>query len=305
MAVLIQNKIKSIGAVALMVAVAMISMATVFADDSDAASSSYDIGSCPSDIYPTAGDVITISGVYSVSNTVPGTLDPSSHVLTITVPETCTDTHMQFVLRDSSNGKHWVTLHSGENWPISKLSGYCSANTLYVAPGCSVTYTAIHDDTDETSYYLNYDKILSVTPGCGLTVDSNGNLSGTVTASPGTVIEYVWAEDYDFIDGEDVTHNENTVRLVVAQTVKFTVSDLDAYVGQNVSKTVCTKDITSIDGADWLHFNGGTIYGTAPSVGTYNVTVHSGSSSASFTITVKSALAPTNSPTSGLLVFEI
>ena len=64
----------------------------------------------------------------------------------------------------------------------------------------------------------------------------------------------------------------------------------------------------SVTGASWLHVDDHRIYGTPTTAGTYNVTINATSNgynpaAQSFTITVSSILAPSNSPSNGAIAY--
>lgn len=182
-----------------------------------------------------------------------------------------------------------------EQSPLTSIN--CDALDLtqhtqyWVSVGGSITVTEYVEDGITATP-------TTVSSGFGLIIQ-NHTLQGTVSRSGSITV------NVHINDDVGCQYFDDTITIFAVNPTSFTVSDMSAYVGQNITKTVTTGTITRIDGASWLRFTGGTIYGTAPSAGTYNVTVHAGGSSASFVITVVSALHPTNSPTAGLLTFEI
>lgn len=93
--------------------------------------------------------------------------------------------------------------------------------------------------------------------------------------------------------------------IAVNSPVTLNVSDMTVYAGQAISITPVTSGTVSVSGVGWLSASGNCVYGTAPAEnGTYTVTVSCGGSSASFRITVISALAFSSVPSSGVFAYE-
>ena len=100
--------------------------------------------------------------------------------------------------------------------------------------------------------------------------------------------------------------SESVLVHAVYPPIGLNVSDMTVAAGDYVMFTPVTDPSVSltISGVTWLTVTQNVVSGIAPSTtGEYQVTVSAGSSSATFTITVISKLAPTNPPTSGVIVF--
>lgn len=309
MALLNAKKTRTVGAATLMIAMAVIAMAPMLADDSDAASPS-----TTSYLYALKnGETVEVYGLYENGATMgdytfqlPAGFSQAGTFLDQYVRITCGP--------EVSAGEYTVTMKRTVDG-----TEYTRSHTVYVNQYCT---TLFHSDTTYHTGKVGENLTVQIYDGDGMeiAVDSVTKTGGiipsgtsishdyesfTISGSPTAKGLYVATFEVNLssMDGEGTaTH---TVVIDVDSSASFTVSDISVYSGQNISKTVCTEPLTSVTGAPWLHFTGGTIYGTAPSPGTYNVTVYSGSASASFAITVVSALHPTNSPTAGLLTFEI
>lgn len=85
----------------------------------------------------------------------------------------------------------------------------------------------------------------------------------------------------------------------------LSVSDKTVVAGHNFTMTPVTSGTVTVSGVSWLHASGNTVYGVAPTApGEYNVTVSCNGSSASFKITVVSALAFGSVPSAGVFAYE-
>ena len=214
-----RSKIFVLGAVLVMCLTALACVCTV-TDESDATNYTYsatDTGLI--DLYPAVGDVITITNVSSINDCPYGTLNTSTHVATITIPQMAAGKYSvydSYVINDTSGGHCWMNLHSNQNWPTGRLTDYFyeRSDPIYVANGTQVSFTATYDDTDDMTYYLDYEKVTYVTPGVGLTLNSRGDLNGTVNAPAGSTIYIDWADHYDFND-EGITDISGRLTLVV------------------------------------------------------------------------------------------
>ena len=177
-----------------------------------------------------------------------------------------------------------------ESDPLTSLScdflDIAGSSTIYIAVGSSVTI-----------FNGEGMRATSVSAGFGLSINAEGELTGTLSKS-GTII----VDLYD-----DMSEEELPAAFVIKSidTVKWNVSDMTAYAGQAISLTPVTSGTVSVSGVSWLSASGNCVYGTAPSEnGVYDVTVSCGGSSASFKITVISALAFASVPSSGIFAYE-
>jgi hypothetical protein len=176
-----------------------------------------------------------------------------------------------------------------ESDPLTSLScdfaDIAGSSTIYVAAGSSVTI-------------VNGEAIraTSVSDGFGLSINANGDLTGTLSKS-GTITVITYDEYYE------EEHDGFVIKSI--DTVKWNVSDITVYAGQAISLTPVASGTVSVSGVGWLSASGNCVFGTAPSEnGVYDVTVSCGGSSASFKITVISALAFASIPTSGIFAYE-
>lgn len=176
-----------------------------------------------------------------------------------------------------------------ESDPLTSLScdfqEIVGDGTIYIAVGSPVTIS-------------NGEGIraTSVSAGFGLSINAEGDLTGTLSKS-GTIT----------VDLYDDMYEEPTPGFVIKSidTVKWNVSDITVYAGQAISITPVASGTVSVSGVGWLSASGNCVFGTAPSEnGVYDVTVSCGGSSASFKITVISALAFASIPTSGIFAYE-
>lgn len=176
-----------------------------------------------------------------------------------------------------------------ESDPLTSLScdfqEIAGSSTIYIAVGSPVTIS-------------NGEGIraTSVSSGFGLSINAEGDLTGTLSKS-GTIIVATYDDMYE----------ESCAGFVIKSidTVKWNVSDITVYAGQAISITPVASGTVSVSGVGWLSASGNCVFGTAPSEnGVYDVTVSCGSSSASFKITVISALAFASIPSSGIFAYE-
>lgn len=176
-----------------------------------------------------------------------------------------------------------------ESDPLTSLScdfqEIVGDGTIYIAVGSPVTIS-------------NGEGIraTSVSAGFGLSINAEGDLTGTLSKS-GTIT----------VDLYDDMYEEPTPGFVIKSidTVKWNVSDITVYAGQAISITPVASGTVSVSGVGWLSASGNCVFGTAPSEnGVYDVTVSCGGSSASFKITVISALAFASIPSSGIFAYE-
>lgn len=176
-----------------------------------------------------------------------------------------------------------------ESDPLTSLScdfqEIAGSSTIYIAVGSPVTIS-------------NGEGIraTSVSSGFGLSINAEGDLTGTLSKS-GTIIVATYDDMYE----------ESCAGFVIKSidAVKWNVSDITVYAGQAISITPVASGTVSVSGVGWLSASGNCVFGTAPSEnGVYNVTVSCGGSSASFKITVISALAFTSIPSSGIFAYE-
>ena len=177
-----------------------------------------------------------------------------------------------------------------ESDPLTSLScdflDIAGSSTIYIVVGSSVTI-----------FNGEGMRATSVSAGFGLSINAEGELTGTLSKS-GTII----VDLYD-----DMAEDELPAAFVIKSidTVKWNVSDITVYAGQAISLTPVTSGTVSVSGVSWLSASGNCVYGTAPSVnGTYDITVSCGGSSASFKITVISALAFASIPSTGVFAYE-
>lgn len=120
--------------------------------------------------------------------------------------------------------------------------------------------------------------------------------AGWATSSGGSVA---------YAPGATVTMSPGSMTLYAVWTVNWNVSDITVYAGQAISITPVASGTVSVSGVGWLSASGNCVFGTAPSEnGVYDVTVSCGGSSASFKITVISALAFASIPSSGIFAYE-
>lgn len=177
-----------------------------------------------------------------------------------------------------------------ESDPLTSLScdfqEIAGSSTIYIAVGSPVTIS-------------NGEGIraTSVPAGFGLSINANGDLTGTLSKS-GTIT----VDLYD-----DMYEEELPAAFVIKSidAVKWNVSDITVYAGQAISITPVASGTVSVSGVGWLSASGNCVFGTAPSEnGVYDVTVSCGGSSASFKITVISALAFASIPSSGIFAYE-
>lgn len=176
-----------------------------------------------------------------------------------------------------------------ESDPLTSLScdfqEIAGSSTIYIAVGSPVTIS-------------NGEGIraTSVSSGFGLSINAEGDLTGTLSKS-GTIIVATYDDMYE----------ESCAGFVIKSidTVKWNVSDITVYAGQAISITPVASGTVSVSGVGWLSASGNCVFGTAPSEnGVYDVTVSCGGSSASFKITVISALAFASIPSSGIFAYE-
>lgn len=112
------------------------------------------------------------------------------------------------------------------------------------------------------------------------------------------------ATSASYSGGNSISVGNGTVTLYAIWKVDINIADDTVLTGNTVFYTPVVEGTVTVSGADWLIANGNTIYGTAPSSpGIYEVTVSCGTSTEQFTLTVVSALAPTNTPSNGAIVF--
>lgn len=246
------RKFAAVGAVFIMIAVAFAGI-SFGSEESDGASYTYPVNTTEL-VRPAAGDVITITGVQSVINARNQniTVDSSTNTATFTVSSLCTPTYSggnreALLFNDTSGNGCWFSLYSNENWPMAEVKDYYTSDkTLYVVNGTNVSFTATYDDTDDSSYYMDYEKVTSVTSGVGLTLN-NGTLSGTVNASVGSTISIVWARHYDFnesgVDDEGGTITLKVVSLETKHDHKITYSG-NGNTGGSTANTVVTASGT-------------------------------------------------------------
>lgn len=105
--------------------------------------------------------------------------------------------------------------------------------------------------------------------------------------------------------GSSVTMSPGSMTLYAIWNANWNVSDITVYAGQAISITPVASGTVSVSGVGWLSASGNCVFGTAPSEnGVYDVTVSCGGSSASFKITVISALAFASIPSSGIFAYE-
>ena len=93
--------------------------------------------------------------------------------------------------------------------------------------------------------------------------------------------------------------------IEVKSPVTLSVSDAVVIAGTSYSSTpVSSGHTVSVSGASWLSASGNTISGTPSDsdIGTYTVTVSCDGQTATFTISVISKLAPTNTPANGVII---
>ena len=128
-------------------------------------------------------------------------------------------------------------------------------------------------------------------------VDSSGD-SVRVMATPPTSGTYAITLLVSTGSGMDL------INMDIRAYPAITVSDMTISMGDNVCFTPVADpmETVTINGIDWLSVSGNVVSGVPPAIGTYTGTVSVGGGTESFTITVVSALAPSNTPTSGLIV---
>jgi len=211
---------KAVAGLSVMLMVSMAFMCIpVFADDSDAASYSYSaISTKKIELSPVPGDVITITDVSSISGCPYAVLNTSTHVATVTIPQMSAGkyvTYDSYIIQNTNGGSCYLELHTSEHWPTGMVENYFYevTPTVYVGNGTVVSFTATYDDTDNETYYLDYEKVTYVTPGVGLTLN-NGSLSGTINAPAGTTIYIDWVTHYEFVD-DGITDYSGRITLAV------------------------------------------------------------------------------------------
>lgn len=186
------------------------------------------------DLCPKSGDVITVTNVasytiFSGASTI--SLDTSTNTATITVAETATGRYIQQIcdwisFKSTSGNTAFLHLLSNENFPAGYITSmaYQPSNPIYVTNGTVFEWTADYDVTDEMTFYMDYEKVTSVTSGVGLTLDSTGNLSGTVTAPVGTTFYVEWARSYSYSDDGLDDESGKLTFIVVGTTSNHTVT---------------------------------------------------------------------------------
>lgn len=212
--------------VALMICGAFVCL-SMSSDDSDAANYSYTANAQGKiTLSPSYGDVITITNVSSMNGCPYAYVNPSSHVATVTIPSMSAGKYVYYdswVISDIYGGHCWFDLNTNQNWPTGRIDRLYSdlPSTIYVTNGTVFSYAATYDETDDESYYLDFEKATYVTPGVGLSIDGRGNLSGTVNAQGGTTFYVDWAEQYSYPDNEYIPHRQTFVVASFDQTVTF------------------------------------------------------------------------------------
>ena len=220
---------KAVAGLSVMLMVSMAFMCIpVFADDSDAASYSYSANSTNKiELSPVPGDVITITDVSSISGCPYAVLNTSTHVATVTIPQMAAGkyvTYDSYIIQNTNGGRCYLELHTSEHWPTGMVENYFYevTRTVYVGNGTVVSFTATYNDTDNETYFLEYEKVTYVTPGVGLTLN-NGSLSGTVNAPAGTTIYIDWVTHYEFVDDGITDYGGRITLAVVSPEYTHTV----------------------------------------------------------------------------------
>ena len=217
----------------------------------------------------------------------------------------------------------WLTLTANPN---RILSGTASEAGTF---SFSVTHYKVNDRTDATtttSFTVTINVIApsythsifydsnggSGAPASQSVTDSNTSLNMTVSSDVPTRSGYTflgWSTDSTattatYTGGDTISVGNGTLVLYAVWKVDVNVSDMTVLTGDSVFITPVVAGDVTVSGADWLIANGNIVYGEAPSTaGTYSVTITCGLSTGTFTITVVSALAPTNTPSNGAIVF--
>ena len=242
---LTKNKTITFGAV-LLVCLTGFAGLNVVTENADATLYEYSaISAGKIDLSPSPGDIIHITDVSSVNSCPYAVLDTATHVATVTIPQmsegNCS-TYDSYVIGATNGGRCWLELHTNQNWPTGRLTDYFYQHTdpIYVTNGTVVSFTATHDDTDGESYYLDYEKVTYVTPGMGLTLDSQGNLNGTVSAQGGSTIYIDWATHYDFVEDGITDYNGRLTLSVTSPEQSHTVTYSANGGSGSVSNTVVT-----------------------------------------------------------------
>ena len=241
----IKNRTVAIWAVLALCVTAFAGMC-IATDESDASTSTYSaISNGKVDIYPSPGDVIIFTDVSAI-NCPYATLNTSTHIATIAVPQMSEgkySTYDSYVINDTNGGRCWLDLHTNVNWPAGKITDYFydRSDPIYVTNGTVISFTATYDDTDDMTYYLDYEKVTYVTPGVGLNLDSAGNLSGTVSAPGGTTFYITWATHYDFNDSGVTDEGDTLTMIVVSPEHTHTVAyNGNGNTGGSMANTVVT-----------------------------------------------------------------
>lgn len=129
---------------------------------------------------------------------------------------------------------------------------------------------------------------------------SGNTFAGWATWSDATSAEYAPGSEFALNSS-----SPNAILYAVWNVIDLTVSDITVLVGSGISITPVTTGTVTVSGVSWLSASGNVVFGTAPSTaGEYTVTVSCEGVSESFTITVISALAFTNVPSSGIFAYE-
>ena len=242
---LTKNKTITFGAV-LLVCLTGFAGLNVVTENADATLYEYSaISAGKIDLSPSPGDIIHITDVSSVNSCPYAVLDTATHVATVTIPQMSEgkySTYDSYVIGATNGGHCWLELHTNQNWPTGRLTDcfYQHTDPIYVTNGTVVSFTATYDDTDGESYYLDYEKVTYVTPGMGLTLDSQGNLNGTGSAQGGSTIYIDWATHYDFVEDGITDYNGRLTLSVTSPEQSHTVTYSANGGTGSVSNTVVT-----------------------------------------------------------------
>lgn len=211
--------------------------------------------------------------------------------------------------------------------PHRVLSGTASTAGTFTV---SVTWEKVRDSNGSVSESHSYTVTINViaptythtlsydanggsaAPSTQSVTDTNASLGMTVSSAVPVRDGYTFlgwstnssATAADLTGGSTLTVGNDTVTLYAVWKININVEDITVLSGDTVYLTPVLSGNVSVSGASWLSAQGNAIYGTAPATaGNYEVTVSCENNSETFTITVVSALAPTNSPSNGVVIF--
>ena len=280
----------AMGAVALMVAMAAF-VGVGMSDDSDAAvTHNYHI-----EFSVNAGDSFSKSGEKSYRSGTTSTDGMPSwctftdsgavHTVSGTVPADVSGT---FVFTTTTTFKAGATTtYKVTEWTINVIANN-SFTLRFDANGGTSGLTSQSYSGSESTHSFTIPSDVPVRDGYAF--------AGWATSSGGSVA---------YAPGATVTVSPGSMTLYAVWTVNWNVSDMTAYAGQAISITPVASGTVSVSGVGWLSASGNCVFGTAPSEnGVYDVTVSCGGSSASFKITVISALTFASIPSSGIFAYE-